>query len=189
MPWNGYGKRHAQGNETKKIGILIESGSPSLNVLFRQMGDFFINTDITYSICEKCSGINRVSFSFPEGKSAICGKCKSSLPLIDGISQLTVSSLETLSQKSPLPVVVDFWAPWCGPCRGFAPTFIEAARRLKGRVVFGKVDTEANPSAGQKFGIRGIPTLIIFQHGKELKRISGALPIDDFMIWVNQGIS
>ena len=126
---------------------------------------------------------------FPEGKSAICGKCKSSLPLIDGINQLTVSSLEILSQKSPLPVVVDFWAPWCGPCRGFAPTFIEAARRLKGRVVFGKVDTEANPSAGQKFGIRGIPTLIVFKNGKELSRISGALPVDEFVTWVNQGIS
>ena len=81
-------------------------------------------------------------------------------------------------------MVVDFWAPWCGPCRGFAPTFIEAASRLKSRLVFGKVDTEANPSAGQKFGIKGIPTLIVFHHGKEASRISGALPLDEFESWV-----
>ena len=157
-----------------------------MNLLFRQMEELFLSDDITYSICESCSGLNRVAFSFPAGKSPVCGKCKIPLALHDGVSDLTVSSLETLSNKSPLPLVVDFWAPWCGPCRGFAPTFVEAASRLKGRVVFGKLDTEANPVAGQKFGIKGIPTIVVFYRGKEVSRISGALPINDFVTWVHQ---
>ena len=150
------------------------------------MEDFFVSNEVTYSVCEKCGGLNRVAFAFPMGKAPVCGKCKNSLSLHNGVNDLTVASLENLSHKSPLPVVVDFWAPWCGPCRGFAPTFIEAASRLKSRAVFGKIDTEANPSAGQKFGIKGIPTLIVFHHGKEVNRISGALPIDEFEAWVNQ---
>ncbi len=145
-----------------------------------------MNNSITYSVCEKCNGLNRVAFSFPIGKSPICGKCKVSLPLNNGVNDLNIISLETLSKKSPLPVVVDFWAPWCGPCRSFAPTFIEAANRLKNRIVFGKINTEANPSAGQKFAIKGIPTLVIFYRGEEVSRMSGALPVDEFLGWVSQ---
>ena len=145
-----------------------------------------MNNSITYSVCEKCSSLNRVAFSYPEGKSPISGKCKTSLPLHKGINELNVSSLETLSRKSPLPVIVDFWAPWCGPCRSFAPTFIEAASRLKSRIVFGKINTEANSSAGQKFAIKGIPTLVIFYRGEEVSRMSGALPVDEFLQWVSQ---
>lgn len=163
-----------------------ESESPSINVLNRQMEDFFMTADVTYAICDQCSGLNRVPFTLPDKKSAVCGKCKISLPLTDGISELTVSTLEALSNKSPLPVVVDFWAPWCGPCRSFAPKFIEAANKLKSRIVFGKINTEANPNAGQKFGIKGIPTFIVFYRGKELSRISGALPLDEFVNWVSK---
>ncbi len=145
-----------------------------------------MSNDVTYSICEKCNGLNRVAFSFPNGKSPVCGKCKISLPLHDGVNDLTASSMEKLLHKSPLPVVVDFWAPWCGPCRSFAPSFIEAASRLKSRFVFGKINTEANPSAGEKLGIKGIPTIIVFLNGKEVTRTSGALSIDDFITWIEQ---
>ena len=147
-----------------------------------------MNNSSTYSICEKCGGMNRVVFSSPDGKSPVCGKCKMALPIKEGVNALTASSLSTLSGKSSIPVVVDFWAPWCGPCRGFAPTFIEAANRLKGRAVFGKLDTEANPSAGQAFGIRGIPTTIVFHQNKEVARMSGALSTEEFVSWVQQAI-
>jgi thioredoxin 2 len=147
-----------------------------------------LNKDITYSICEKCGVLNRVAFSSPAGKSPVCGKCKNSLPLENGINELQASSLDSLLNKSPQPVIVDFWAPWCGPCRGFVPTYIEAASRLKNRAVFSKVDTQANPIVPQKFGIRGIPTIAVFHRGKEVGRISGALPFNDFLAWVEQTI-
>ena len=162
------------------------AASASLNLLSRQMEAFFMSNDTTYSICEKCSGLNRVAFKCLNGKSPICGQCKIALPLHDGVNDLDVSSLETLTRKSPLPVVVDFWAPWCGPCRAFAPTFVQAAEQLRGRVVFAKIDTQAHPNAGQIFGIRGIPTLIAFLNGKEVSRTSGAVTIDEFLSWATQ---
>lgn len=145
-----------------------------------------MTTALTYTICEKCKGLNRVAFDFPSGKSPICGKCKSVLSLHNGVSDLSDSSLEILIRKSPLPVVIDFWAPWCGPCRAFAPTFIKAAHQLKDRMVFGKIDTQSYPQASQKFAVRGIPTLVIFFQGQEKDRISGALPLDEFIKWATQ---
>ena len=138
----------------------------------------------TYTVCTSCNQMNRVPIEPPEGKTPVCGHCKETLHIHGGVSDLSASTVSTLAQKSPLPVIVDFWAPWCQPCRSFAPTFLEAAHRLVGKVVFAKVDTQANPLSGDHFQVRGIPTLILLNAGVEKARQSGAMPLEPFLQWL-----
>ena len=87
-----------------------------------------------------------------------------------------------------LPVVIDFWAPWCGPCRSMAPAFEQAANTLKTQAQLVKLDTEAHPQASAPYNIRSIPTMVVFKEGKELGRISGAMPASEIIRWVNSVI-
>ena len=131
--------------------------------------------EYSYSVCRGCGGFNR----FPElanTRTPVCGKCKKSLDYRAGVTDVDSAGLERLIAKSPLPVFVDFWAEWCGPCRFFAPIFEKVAREHFGDAVFAKVDTEAEARAGQKYGISAIPTLIVFRGGRESHRQQGALP-------------
>lgn len=139
---------------------------------------------VTYVPCPKCNKLNRVRLEESASKEPICGHCRATLPLHFSVAEVNGTGLRILAEKSPLPVICDFWAPWCGPCKAFAPLFQEAAHRFADRAVFVKLNTEQNQQAGDAYQVRSIPTLVCFKSGVEWKRLSGALPLDEFAAWV-----
>jgi thioredoxin 2 len=143
----------------------------------------------TFVACSKCHKLNRVALERADASQPICGNCKADLSLHHGVQELNGGTLATLVGKSPRPVVVDFWAPWCGPCRAFAPAYEKAAQALAGKEVLAKLNTEADPQASARYQIQGIPTLIVFKNGVEVDRRSGALPLPQLMQFLNRWAS
>ncbi len=130
--------------------------------------------DTHHIACAHCGATNRLPAD-RLGDDPTCGRCHQ--PLLTGAPiELDDRSFDAFVQKSSLPVLVDFWAPWCGPCRQMAPQFDAAARQLKGRALLVQVNSDDSPETSAKFGIRSIPTLVRLQGGAELRRQSGALP-------------
>lgn len=124
-------------------------------------------------ICPHCLLVNNVPKK-DSYKKANCGKCKKSLLETDPIA-LTQANFDEAVVNSDLIVIVDFWAPWCGPCKTFGPTFQKVSKEFPLKALFCKVNTEDEQALGSRMSIRSIPTLIIFKDGKEINRISGAL--------------
>jgi thioredoxin 2 len=126
--------------------------------------------------CPSCSRANRLPAARLKDK-AHCAACKA--PLLPPSGPIDVASsqdFDELVRDSPAPVLVDFWADWCGPCKMVAPELAKIASKRPGQIVIAKVDTEALPAVAQRFGIQGIPTMIMFEGGNEKTRLSGAMP-------------
>jgi len=134
-----------------------------------------MTTDALHVGCPHCGATNRLPPS-RVSDDPVCGRCGKAL--LEGVPvELNDANFDAVVAKTDLPVLVDFWAPWCGPCRMMAPAFAQAATQLKGRALLVKVNSDENPALSQRYGIRSIPTLVRLQQGRETQRQSGAVPV------------
>lgn len=140
-------------------------------------------TDFTHVVCPKCWADNRVPTDRIDA-APHCGKCKALL--FDGHAvELSTDNFDRFIGRNDVPVLIDFWAPWCSPCRMMAPAFEAAAARVEPRVRLAKVNTEAHPSLAQRFNVRSIPTLCMLHKGQEIGRKTGAMGTPEIVHWAS----
>ncbi len=139
--------------------------------------------------CPACGQPNRLAYERLDD-AVRCGRCKAAIPPPSApIEVAHTADFDHLIAASSLPVVVDYWAPWCGPCRMVAPELEKVAARQSGRLLVIKVNTDALPDLGERFGIQSIPTMAVFVGGREVARTSGARPAGDIEAFVSQAVA
>ena len=140
-------------------------------------------SELRYFRCPSCGGVNRLSADrLTEGPK--CGRCKAALDLSGQPQHLDDAALEALIKASPTPVLVDFYADWCGPCRSLAPTLEQLGHGQAGQLVIAKIDTERNQRFASSLGVKGIPALFLFKGGKVVTQTTGAQPLGALQRWM-----
>lgn len=139
--------------------------------------------DSLHVVCPHCDAINRLPVA-RLAEHPNCGQCKSPLFVGEPLA-LNASNFDHHLNRSDLPLLVDFWAPWCGPCRTMAPIFAQAAKQLEPKLRLVKVNTEDEQALAARFGIRNIPTLAIFRDGREIARQAGAVDLTTLLRWAH----
>lgn len=138
-------------------------------------------------VCPNCSSVNRIPSNRLDDQP-ICGKCKQHL--FDGVPlELHADDFDRHISRNEIPVVVDFWAPWCGPCKAMGPAFAQAATELEPHIRLAKLNTEAEPNIAMRMKISSIPTIVLFRGGKELQRQSGAMTAAGISNWIQSAMS
>ena len=136
--------------------------------------------------CSSCYQINNVDLERAEQAKPICAKCKSYLSIHENVQDVNSISLNKLLKNTSIPVVVDFWASWCGPCKMFAPIFYSVAQQMRDSIIFVKYNTEADAVGANAYRIQAIPTLIVFKNGIEVDRQSGVMQKTAFAAYLSK---